>query len=346
MTRLVKKFTDVVEEVRLELEASKGITQEKIDAMRARVDGNGHTFPKGSHFVAFAEQWLDYEVQRAAIPDHILNIMKNYDPRLCGPASACQVAGEDYTTIYDGQQRSIATALLGFDEGPCNVVLTDDPAFPSYAFEMLNETGVKRLTPADLHRNALTRYRLGSREERNVRARTMQDQFDFNEIDLEDKGTRKSANLRGNNDYFFSHFKYAYKGIELDKTGGVLKEILDAIRGVFPMQEEIDQGVFIGLYELTRLDTRQELDKGWMKEVLKTVKKSFSSSAVVHSKAKMQWAHTNPGATWSAPSAMSNFLREVYIMNGGTINLPYHGEGALMNVATNPAPNLFPKVAA
>ena len=350
MTRLVKKFTDVVEEVRLELEAGKGITQEKISAMRARVDGNrvkyGHDYPEGSNFVPFADQWLDYEVQRAAIPDHILNIMKNYDPRLCGPASACQVAGEDYTTIYDGQQRSIATALLGYPEGPCNVVLTNDPAFPSYAFEMLNETGVKRLTPADLHRNALTRYRLGSREERNVRARTMQDQFDFNEIDLEDKGTRNSANLRGNNDYFFSHFKYAYKGIDIDKNGGLLNQILHAIKTVFPLQEEIDQGVFIGLHELARLNTRQELAKGWMEEVLKTVKKSFSSSAVVHSKAKMQWAHTRPGASWSAPSAMSNFLREVYIMNGGTINLPFQGEGAFMNVEIDPAPNLFPKVAA
>jgi hypothetical protein len=53
-----------------------------------------------------------------------------------------------------------------------------------------------------------------------------------------------------------------------------------------------------------------------------------------------------PGATWSAPSAMSNFLREVYIMDGGSIDLPYHGEGALMQVATNQAPGLIPRVAA
>jgi len=343
MTRLVKKFTDVVNEVRLELQASKGITQEHLDAFRARVDGNGHSFPEGSNMVAFDAQWLDYEVQRAAIPDHILNIMKNYDPRLCGPASACQVAGEDYTTIYDGQQRSIATALLGYTEGPCNVVLTDDAAFPSYAFEMLNETGVKKLTPADLHRNALTRYRLGSREQKNVRARTMQDQFDNAGIDLEDKGTRKSANLRGNNDYYFSHFKYAYKGIDLDKSGKTLFQILEAIRSVFPRQEEIDQGVYIGLYELARQDDRQELPPMWMQRVLYSVAKYFYSSATVHSKAKLQHAHAFPGASWSAPSAMANFLRELYIMEGGSIPLPYHGEGALMQVATNPAPGLIPK---
>lgn len=343
MTRLVKKFTDVVEEVRLELQASKGITQENLDKFRARVDGNGHQFPEGSNMVPFADQWLDYEVQRAAIPDHILNIMKNYDPRLCGPASACQVEGQDYTTIYDGQQRSIATALLGYTHGPCNVVLTDDPAFPSYAFEMLNEKGVKKLNKSDLHRNALTRYRLGSREQNSRNARTLQDQFDNAGIDLEDKKTRNSPNLRGNNRYFFSHFDYAYKCIKLDKTGKVLFEILEAIRSVFPLNEEIDQGVFIGLYELARQDERQELPPMWMQRVLYSVAKYFDSSSTLHSKAKLQHAHAFPGANWSAPSNMSNFLRELYIMEGGSIPLPYHGDPALMQVATNPAPGLFPK---
>ena len=346
MERLVKKFTDVVEEVRIQLEAEFGVTQENIIQYRARVDGNGHSFPTGSNGVAIDTLYLDYEVQRAAIAKHIHNIMKNYDPRLCTPASACKVEGQDYTTLYDGQQRSIATALLGFTQVPATVVETDDVAFPSYAFEMLNETGVQRLTPGDLHRNALTRYRLGSREIKNVKARTLQDQFDFVGIDLQDKGARKSANLRGSNDYFFSHFKYAYKGIELDQSGGVLEEILDAIVSVFPLQEEVDQGCYIGLYELARLDTRQELSGDWMKQVLRSAKKYFNSSATVHAKAKMQNAYVNPGATWSAPSNMSNFLREVYIMDGGTLDLPYHGEGALMQVATNPAPGLIAKAAA
>jgi len=345
MERLVKKFTDVVEEVRLQLEAEFSVTQKQLVAFRKRVDANAHSFPSGSNMVDIDTLYLDYEVQRAAIAKHILNIMKNYDPRLCTPASACKVDGQDYTTLYDGQQRSIASALLGFTQVPATVVETDDVAFPSYAFEMLNETGVARLTPGDMHRNALTRYRLGSREIKNVKARTLQDQFDSVGIDLQDKGARKSANLRGSNDYFFSHFKYAYKGIEVDQTGSVLHEILEAITSVFPLQEEVDQGVYIGLYELSRLDTRQELTGDWMKQVLRSAKKFFNSSATAHSKAKMQWAHVNPGATWSAPSAMSNFLREVYIMDGGTLDLPYHGEGALMQVATNPAPQLLPKAA-
>lgn len=349
MERLVKKFTDVVEEVRLQLEAEFGVTKEQISAMRARVDANGHKFPTGSYMIDINMLFLDYEVQRAAIAKHILNIMKNYDPRLCTPASACKVDGQDYTTLYDGQQRSIASALLGFAQVPATVVETDDVAFPSYAFEMLNETGVARLTPGDMHRNALTRYRLGSRDIRNVKARTLQDQFDDVGIDLQDKSARKSANLRGSQDYFFSHFKYAYKGIEIDQSGKVLNEILVAITSVFPLQEEIDQGCFIGLYELARLDTRQELSGDWMKTVLKSAKKQFNSSATVHAKAKMQWAHVNPGATWSAPSAMANFLRELHLMDSTPgfpqLDLPYHGEGALMQVATNPAPQLLPKAA-
>lgn len=341
MARLVKKFTDVVEEVRIELEAM-GITQENIDAMRARVDGNGDTFPTGSHMIDLDILFLDYEVQRAAIAKHILNIMKKFDPRLCTPASACKVDGQDYTTLYDGQQRSVAVALLGFTQVPATVVETNDVAFPSYAFEMLNETGIARLTPGDMHRNALTRYRLGSTEPKNRDARTLQDQFDANGIDLQDKTARKSATQCGPNDYFFSHFNYAYKAIKLDPKGRVLFEILDAIRTVFPLQGEIAQGAFIGLYELARLDERGELTGDWMKQVLRANKKYFSSSETVTAKARMQHAYVNPGAQPSGPSMMANFLREVYIMDGGTIDLPYHGDGALLQVATNPARNLLP----
>lgn len=346
MERLVKKFTEVVEEVRLQLEAEFGVTQEQLESFRKRVDANGHNFPTGSNMVDIDTLYLDYEVQRAAIAKHILNIMKNYDPRLCTPASACKVDGQDYTTLYDGQQRSVASALLGFTYVPATVVETNDVAFPSYAFEMLNETGIARLTPGDMHRNALTRYRLGSREIKNVKARTLQDQFDANGIDLQDKNSRKSHTQRGPNDYFFSHFNYAYKGIEIDPKGTVLSDILDAIRTVFPLQEEIAQGAFIGLYELARLDERGELTGDWMKQVLRANKKYFSSSETVTAKAKIQHAYINPGANFSGPSMMSNFLREVYLMDGGTLPLPYHGEGALLQVADNPAKNLLPSEAA
>ena len=345
--RLTRKLSDVIAEVKLTLAAEHSISQEQLDALRARVDTNGHKFPVGSMMLPIDLLWIDYEVQRDVIIKHIISIIKRYDPRLCAPASACTDTFDinnqrSPIMTFDGQHRTIATALLGFDAVPCIVVETDDIQFPSYAFEECNMS-TKKLGPQDIHRNRLTRYKLGSREQKNVIARTLQDQFDNTGVDLEDKGTRKSASMRGDNDYFFSHFKYAEKAIEADNSGKLIYSILDAITTFFPMQEEIDQGVFIGLYELARLDqNHRELPEGWMRDVLAKVKQTFKSSAIVHSKAKRQWEHVNPGATWSAPSAMSNFLREVYMMNGGMLNLPYHGEGAKMQVATNPVSGLFP----
>tara|TARA_Y100000385_G_scaffold203937_1_gene211305 strand:- start:254 stop:1324 length:1071 start_codon:yes stop_codon:yes gene_type:complete len=345
--RLTRKLTDVIEEVRITLAAEHGISQEQLDALRARVDTNGHKFPVGSMMLPIAMLWIDYEVQRDVIIKHIISIIKRYDPRLCSPASACtDVFDMDNQRspimTFDGQHRTIATALLGFDAVPCIVVETDDIQFPSYAFEECNMS-TKKLGPQDIHRNRLTRYKLGSREQKNVVARTLQDQFDNTGVDLEDKGTRKSPGMRGDNDYFFSHFKYAEKTIEADASGKLIYNILNSITSVFPLQEEVDQGVFIGLYELARLDqNHQELPDNWMVDVLRGVKKSFNSSSIVHSKAKRQNEHVNPGAGWSAPSNMANFLREVYMMNDGTINLPYHGEGAKMQVANNPVPGLFP----
>lgn len=85
--RLTRKFLDVVEEVRGILQTDFNVTPEDIQAMRERVDGNGHDFPEGTHFVELEDLYLDYEVQRNAIPKHILKIMRNFDPRLSGAAS-------------------------------------------------------------------------------------------------------------------------------------------------------------------------------------------------------------------------------------------------------------------
>jgi hypothetical protein len=345
--RLTRKLTDVAAEVVIQLKAHFGVTQKQISAWRDAAQAKHQTnpFPQSS-MVPISELWIDYEVQRDVLHKHIINIMKKWDARICSPVSACQLVGTDRVDTYDGQHRTIAAAILGFTKVPCAVVLTTDKNFASYAFEMLNDTGVKRLNPGDLHRNALVRYKNGSRDVKVVRARTMQNQFDSCGIDLQDKGSRASDNLRGDHDYFFSHFKYAQKGIEVDDSGKVLHGVLSAIKNTFPLQEEIDQGVFIGLYELHRIAGAEvnKLPAGWMTEVLVKVKGTFTSSHLVHAKAKVQWEHKNPGATWSAPSAMANFLRELYIRNGGTIDLPYHGEGATMGVlAGNVAEGLFPQ---
>ena len=345
--RLTRKLTDVIAEVEKQLKAHYNVTQKELDAWRARAQALTHKFPV-SNMIAIEDLWIDYEVQRDVLHKHIINIMKKWDPRICSPGSACRFNGKPPIYLYDAQHRTIAAGLLGFTEIPCAVVETTDPNFASYAFEMLNDTGVKRLTPGDLHRNALVRYKNGSRDSKVVHAHTMQDQFDAAGIDLQDKGSRASDNLRGDNDYFFSHFKYAQKGIEVDEKGRVLLEILESIKGAFPLQEEIDQGVYIGLLELHKLSKAETntLPDGWMRKLLDTVKKSFKSSSLIHAKAKVQWEHVNPGSTWSAPSAMSNFLREVYIYNGGKMNLPYHGEGAKMGIEEgNIAPGLFPEEA-
>jgi hypothetical protein len=341
--RLTRKLTDVAREVETQLKAHYNVTQEQLDAWRtaARLS---QPFPI-SNMISTDMLWIDYEVQRDVLHKHIINIMKKWDSRICSPVSACTIPGNDRIDAYDGQHRTIAALILGFKEIPCAVVETTDSNFASFAFEMLNDTGVRRLNPGDLHRNALVRYKNGSRDVKNVLARTMQDQFDALEIDLQDKGSRASDNLRGDHTYFFSHFKYAQKGIELDPTGTTLNNILSAIQTVFPTQEEIDQGVFIGLYELQRFarECNMKLPEGWMVTLLKSLKTTFKSSHLVHSKAKIQWEHSHPGAGWVAPTAMANFMRELHMMNGGKIQLPTHGAGAAVGItAGNYAPGLFP----
>jgi len=344
--RLVRKFTDVVAEVELQLKAHYDVSEAELKAWRNRAKALAHKFPH-STMVDISDLWIDYEVQRDVLHKHVINIMKKWDPRVCSPGSACRIVGDERIFLYDAQHRTLAAAILGYTEVPCAIVDTADVNFASYAFELLNDTGVKRLNPGDLHRNALVRFKNGSRDIKNVRARTLQNQFDENEIDLQDKGSRASDNLRGDYNYFFSHFKYAYKGIELDDSGTVLSDILYAIKTVFPQQEEIDQGCFIGLYELQRLAGTAgtvTMPENWMIDVLISAKAAFNSSHTVHSKAKIQWEYSHPGAGWNAPLAMSNFLRELHIIAGGTVNLPFHGVASKTGVEDgNIVPGLFPK---
>jgi hypothetical protein len=344
--RLVRKFTEVATETKTHMKAHGLVKEKELDAWRKRARVIGHNFPH-STMVDIEDLWIDYEVQRDVIYKHVLNIMKKWDPRICSPGSACRINSSSQIYLYDAQHRTLAAAILGFTQIPCAIVDTEDPNFASYAFEMLNDTGVKRLNPGDLHRNALVRFKNGSSDIKNIRARTMQDQFDKNEIDLQDKNSRSSDNLCGDNEYFFSHFKYAQKANELDDSGKILNQILDAIKTVYSKQEEIDQGVFIGLYELQRLAGTAgtvQLPDGWMKILLESCKQTFKSSHTMHSKAKVQWEHSHPGAGWVAPTAMANFMRELHLRNGGTLNLPFHGDGAKVGIEDgNIAPGLFPQ---
>ena len=333
--RLTRKLTDVAAEVEDTIKREFGVSDSELASWRRRAHALPHTFPQ-STVAKVDDLWIDYEVQRDVIHKHVMRIMKKWDPRICSPGSACRIKGRGNDIfIYDAQHRSLAAVILGYKEVPCAIVETDDLNFASYAFEMLNDTGVKRLLPGDLHRNALVRYRNGSREIKNVKAWNLQQQFDALHIDLEDKNTRKSDALRGDNRYYFSHFKYAQKAIDADVEGRVLYRILDAICTAFPDQEEIDQGVFIGLWELRRLagTAGLTLPDDWMKTLLISIAAVWPNSHVVHDKGKAQWAHyKGDGATWTAPTAMANFLREVHMVKGGTLNLPYHGDGSKMGI--------------
>lgn len=332
--RLTRNLTDVAQEVEATIKREFSVTDKDLAAIKLRAQRLPQRFPTCT-LAHIDELWIDYEVQRDVIHKHVLNIMKKWDPRICSPVSACRVTGRETVDTYDGQHRTLAAAILGFEEIPCAIVETDDPNFPSYAFEMLNDTGVKRLNPGDLHRNALVRYRNGSRDIKNVKAWTMQEQFDRLGIDLEDKSTRASANLRGDNPHFFSHFKYAQKALDADVSGRVLYNILSAIKTNFPNNEEIDQGVFIGLYELKRLagSAGVILPADWMDTLCASIAKVWSDSGVVHAKGRAQWAYyKGDGATWTAPTAMSNFLREVHQLKGGALKLPFHGDGSKMGI--------------
>jgi hypothetical protein len=90
-TRVTRKLSDVIAEVKLSLQSEFNIGDKELAAFRARVEGNGHKFPTGSTMVPIDTLWIDYEVQRDVIVKHIISIMKKYDPRLCGPASACRI---------------------------------------------------------------------------------------------------------------------------------------------------------------------------------------------------------------------------------------------------------------
>lgn len=334
--RLREKATAVAKRVLAELIEEGMLTTTQLKKFQHAAKHSQYKFPR-SEMVPVKDLWIDYEVQRDVILHHILNIIARFDPRLCGPASACQMIGESEVTVYDAQHRVISCIILGYDMVPGSIVETDDEQFPSYAFEQQNHSGTVGLTPGDLHRNALTRFAKGSREKKNCNARALQDQFDKLDIDLESKAVRASAAKKGDGKFFFSHFNYAYKGIALDEDsdnpGQAVYQILHAITTVYPNDEEIDQGIFIGLYELKRMmggkpgfTKRDGWPADWMIQMLQQIYEVFPRSHVVHKKSKDQWLHVS-ATGWTAPRAMSNFLREIYEMQGGELNLPTHTVG-------------------
>lgn len=326
--RISRLVVEVAQEVHRELKEKYGLTDKELDRHKARIKSAGYGFPIGLALLKISDMWIDYEVQRDVIVKHVLNIIRKFDPRIVGAASCVRLPKSKFPNryyAYDGQHRTIAMVILGFTEIPACYVETEDERFASHAFEILNDSGIKKIGKPDLHRIRLNLFAKGSEDIANRQAKKLQDQFDALDIDLQEANKRNNPNQCGPNKYWFSHFDYAYKGIKQDASGQALHDILDAIKTTWPNNEEIDQGVFIGLWQLNNWSKEMCIAQpaGWMKTVLKEVAKSFNSSHTVHEMAKAQWAHVV--GNWSAPDGAAKFIREVYKLRNGKLTLPFKG---------------------
>lgn len=327
--RISRLLVEIAEAVHTELKEKHGLADKELDKHKARIKASGYKFPIGLALLNVSNLWIDYEVQRDVIVKHVLNIIRKFDPRIVGAASCVRLPKSKFPNryyAYDGQHRMIAMIILGYEEIPACYVETEDERFASHAFEILNDSGIKKIGKPDLHRIRLNLFAKGSEDAPNIQAKKLQDEFDLLEIDLQEASKRLKPDHCGPNKYWFSHFDYAYKGIKQDPSGDDLHRILNAIKTAWPNDEEIDQGVFIGLWQLNNwtkeLNTEQPDD--WMTKITKEVAKSFSSSHMVHSMAKAQWEHAV--GNWSAPDGAGKFLREVYKLRGGKLVLPFKGK--------------------
>jgi len=329
--RLSRLLSEVAEETLEVLKTKHGFTDKELDRIQTRIKSTGYGFPIGLALLKFDLIWIDYEVQREVIANHVLNIIRKFDPRIVGAASCVRLPNSKFPNryyAYDGQHRMLAMWILGYTEIPACYVETDNERFASEAFEILNDSGIKKIGKPDLHRIRLHLFSKGSEDKAVLQARKIQNQFDINKVDLQEQSHRRSPGKCGPNFNWYSHFDSSYKCIKQDPSGKTLNEILNAIRTVFPEQDEIDQGVFIGLMQMARLNTELTVNqpKDWMIQVLRDgVAKTFNNSHMVHKMAKDQWEFAV--GNWSAPDGMSKFMREMYKLHGGTLTLPTKGHG-------------------
>tara|TARA_R110000803_G_C11970123_1_gene319633 strand:- start:652 stop:1794 length:1143 start_codon:yes stop_codon:yes gene_type:complete len=283
-------------------------------------------FPKNVEKVSVDSVWIDHSVQRDIKAKHIKRMMDRFDPRLCMPAAAVTHPDHpDRYMVYDGQHRIMTCHLLGITEVPVCVVSETNQAFPAYAFEICNDSGIAKASKEDIHRTLLHRWNVGDehdREDAKVRlAHRVQEVFDSCGIDLEGQMTRKSAKKRGDNQHFFSHFQYAYLGYEeLKRAPGRLAGILNAIKTVYPDQEEIDQGLYIGLVEAVKrglkdpVDWAHIVDKDqWMIDMLKVIRYATGPDAKNFTQeSRKQWDHVTNGLPVEGSKTMLQIMYEVF----------------------------------
>lgn len=351
--RLSRPLLDVVNDARRDIKAALGLSDQQFDSMmqqiRARMTAQNLSFARGMHFEPVDNVWLDYEVQRNVIIKHLIGILKKFDIRIIEPAATANFVGdalkkEPWRTgklfAYNGQHRCILLCLLGYDKVPVIINDTDNLAFPSVAFVINNHSGIKKVGKPDLHQNWLYQHKLGLSTQETELAFNVQKAFDGACVRL-----MESTKAKNVSDYWFSHFDYAYKSASVDKTGDTTRKILDAITVAWPADQEIDQGVFIGLYYMNTIvkSLNKKMPKNWMEQITETCAVSFSSSHDCHDAARRQWSFYVGGA-WSAPEGMFKFMREVYMLNGGKIKIPGENRDIGVLAKTWCEPNLVPQV--
>ena len=239
----------------------------------------------------------------------------------------------DAIYVYDGQHRLMVCAILGIKEVQVCVIETEQKTFPAYAFEVCNDSGIAKASKEDIHRTLLYRWEHGTEEERGDprvrKAYKIQSVFDNCGIDLEGQRIRKSDKLKGDKPHFFSHFQYAHFGY--DEIGmSEMTKILNAIKNIYADEEEIDQGLYIGLVDMIRIaKSEQELEdlpEGWMETVLKVIKRSTGNAKNFTQCTREQWQHHN-GTAMEGPKGMCITMREVfkkYHNKQVYINVPHH----------------------
>ena len=267
---------------------------------------------------------FNYSVQRDLRPSHVVRICEKFDPRVVRPASAVKRDGKYY--LFDGQHTSVALSVLGYKAVPMTWVETEAKAFDAIAFEILNDTGILRAGTEEIHRGLIHRWNndpAGDNDRNNPRVKTaytVDTLFKKCEIDLEPKRVRKSPGKCGPNKHYFSHFDYAYKGLDMTGDADVLERILQSIKTYYGDEDggEINQGIYIGLvkmYALAKEDgSTKFLPEDWINRILKALTDVCGLNAQgIHSAAKKQWQHIR-GTSWDAPVAMSTLMREVYLV--------------------------------
>ncbi len=327
----IKMLSDVVSDVQKEAPEdvpnwAKRYAEAKVNLKNQQ--DKGRTLPLGTEAHPLEDFAFNYSVQRDVRPGHVMNIMKKFDPRVCCPVSAVRRSDSKTLYIFDGQHRSVALALLGYESIPVTIVETDEPAFDAEAFEIVNDSGILKAGTEEIHRCLLHRFKMGETEtERVVTAQAVQEVFDQCEIDLEPKRVRKSPGKRGPNKHYFSHFDYAYKGMKMAGAAG-LRDALMAIKTIYSDEDggEINQGLFIGLMKQYQMGAEAKrlhrLPDDWMIKMLESTRNVCASASLIHTATKKQWQHAT-GVGWDAPVAMGHMLREVYLIEDGTFEPSY-----------------------